>query len=108
MKTAYYNGAVLTMKSRRCAQAVLVENGRILAVGSDDEILFQADTTVDLKGCCMLPGFMRPPQPYHPAGNHAGSSAAGRCTSNEALVQALRRALPQTKPGTWLIGFWVR
>ena len=60
MKTAYYNGAILTMKSRRCAQAVLVENGRILAVGSDDEILFQADTTVDLKGCCMLPGFIDP------------------------------------------------
>lgn len=105
MKTAYYNGAVLTMKSRRCAQAVLVENGRILAVGSDDEILFQADTTVDLKGCCMLPGFIDPHSHITQLATTLDLVPLGSCTSNEALVQALRRALPQTKPGTWLIGF---
>ena len=44
MKTAYYNGSVLTMQNRRCTQALLEENGRIVAVGSSDEILSRADT----------------------------------------------------------------
>ena len=38
MKTFYYNGTILTMEDASLyAEAVCVENGRILAVGSFDE-----------------------------------------------------------------------
>lgn len=105
MKTAYFNGAVLTMKSQHCAQALLEESGRIVAVGSNDEILSRADTAIDLKGCCMLPGFIDPHSHITQLATTLDLVPLGSCTSNEALVQALRRALPQTKPGAWLIGF---
>ena len=104
MKTAYFNGAVLTMKSQHCAQALLEESGRIVAVGSNDEILSRADTAIDLKGCCMLPGFIDPHSHITQLATTLDLVPLGSCTSNEALVQALRRALPQTKPGAWLIG----
>ena len=39
MKTFYYNGTIITMKETALyAEAVCVENGRIQAVGTLDEI----------------------------------------------------------------------
>ena len=40
MKTFYYNGTILTMEDASLyAEAVCVENGRILAVGSFDDVM---------------------------------------------------------------------
>ncbi|MEV0285872.1 MULTISPECIES: amidohydrolase family protein [unclassified Kribbella] len=58
----YRNGIVLTMDDGRPrAEAVAVRNGRILAVGSDDEVLALRDRptrVVDLGGRTVLPGFI--------------------------------------------------
>lgn len=58
----YRNGVVLTMDDGRPrAEAVAVRNGRILAVGSDDEVLALRDRptrVVDLGGQTVLPGFI--------------------------------------------------
>jgi predicted amidohydrolase YtcJ len=57
-----YNGTVLTVDSQdRVAQAVAVRGSRIVAVGSDDEILKLAgDRTrrIDLRGRTVTPGLM--------------------------------------------------
>ena len=62
MKTFYINGTILAMEEKNLyAEAVCVENGRITAVGSREEILSfrtEEDEIVDLKGAVMLPGFI--------------------------------------------------
>lgn len=59
----YYNGTVLTMEEKLYAQAVLVEDGRILAVGNEAEVKAAAGKgaePVDLKGHILLPAFIDP------------------------------------------------
>ena len=60
MKTAYLNGKVYTVDDAQpWAQALLVEDGTIVAVGTDEEILARADgdaETVDLDGHMVMPG----------------------------------------------------
>lgn len=62
MKTLYYHGTVLTMDDALPqAEAVMVEDGRIWAVGKCEAVfnLRDADTVcIDLQGKTMLPGFL--------------------------------------------------
>ncbi len=58
----YQNGSILTIDDARPkAEAVAVKDGRILAVGSRDEVLKtkgEATKLIDLTGKTMLPGFV--------------------------------------------------
>jgi predicted amidohydrolase YtcJ len=60
--TIYHNGSILTIDDARPkAEAIAVKDGKILAVGSKDEVLkTKSDATkiVDLTGKTMLPGFV--------------------------------------------------
>ena len=62
MKTFYINGTIVTMEdSALYAEAAAVENGRILEVGSKEDVLKhyeESDEVVDLKGKTMFPGFI--------------------------------------------------
>ena len=61
MKTFYINGTILTMEDELYAEAVCVEDGRIQAVGTQEEVLKlqkEEDEIVDLQGKTMLPGFL--------------------------------------------------
>ena len=62
--TIYHNGIILTMeKEGSGAGAVAVKDGKILAVGSEKEIMrYKCDSTmvVDLEGKTMIPGFVDP------------------------------------------------
>ena len=61
MRTLYYNGNVITMNEAQSkAEAILVEDGRIVAVGSSEELLEQRATAhlMDLDGATVLPGFI--------------------------------------------------
>jgi predicted amidohydrolase YtcJ len=56
----YRNGTVLTMDGPGSAQALALAGSRILAVGSDSEVLRLRSArtrVVDLDGACLLPGF---------------------------------------------------
>lgn len=60
-KTLYFNGNVVTVDDKQPkAEAVLVEDGKIIAVGSSGELLKQKEGAeiVDLDGKTMLPGFV--------------------------------------------------
>jgi predicted amidohydrolase YtcJ len=69
-----HNGIVLTMnKLQPRAQAIAIEGGRILAVGTSDEILALRDSStlvVDLQGKTVTPGFIDSHQ--HRIGNRMG------------------------------------
>lgn len=60
MKTLYFNGTIITMEEELFAEAVLEENGKILAVGKEEEVRKMAPGAreVDLKGKTMLPAFI--------------------------------------------------
>ena len=61
--TVYFNGPVVTVDDNLpLAEAVAVKDGRILAVGSEVDILALAGEQtrrVDLNGKALLPGFVR-------------------------------------------------
>ena len=60
----YFNGNIITVdKKESIAQAILVEDNLIKAVGTNEEILNLADDStekIDLEGKTMLPGFIDP------------------------------------------------
>ena len=60
MKTLYFGGAVLPMDRPGKAQALVVEDGKILAVGALEEVepLAQGARRVDLEGRALLPAFV--------------------------------------------------
>lgn len=68
MKTIYYNGIINTLNNdNNVYEALLVENDKILAVGSDAEIMDQKDhntDVIDLDGKSMFPGFIDPHSHY--------------------------------------------
>ena len=61
-KLICHNGRVITMNDDELfAEAVLVEDGKIVAVGSNDEILAMKDDDTevrDLEGNCLMPSFI--------------------------------------------------
>lgn len=56
MKTLYYNGIIYTMdREGETADAVLVDKGRIMRTGAQNELENEADIRIDLEGQTMLP-----------------------------------------------------
>ena len=60
MDTIFFNGCIRTLdNSEKVAEAVGIENGRIVFVGTDKEAeAFSCKNRIDLKGRLMLPGFV--------------------------------------------------
>ncbi len=107
----YLNGTILTMDAaNRVVDAVAVEEGRIVGVGSSREMRQRAGVgarVVDLEGRAMLPGFWA-------AHDHCPAAASdrvdlnsppiGRVHSIDELVAALRERARATPPGQWVLG----
>jgi predicted amidohydrolase YtcJ len=104
-----YNGLVYTVHAARpAATAIAVRDGRILAVGTDREMLSLAGKTtrrVDLARRRVLPGFND--AHAHPAesGLLQLSNVACDKTSIEDILAALRDRAAKTPPGHWVQGY---
>lgn len=89
------------------ATALAVKAGRIVAIGSDAEIVAHADVgtvVVDAGGCSLLPGF----QDAH-AHAPMGGIDMGRCdvmgvTSVDEVAQTIRDHVAGLAEGEWLLG----
>lgn len=58
MRKLYFGGPILTMdKENKTAEAVLTENGKIIAVGNYSDLKCDAEK-IDLKGKTLMPGFV--------------------------------------------------
>lgn len=59
-KKLFYNGDIITLEDELYADAVLVENGKILSVGKKDELLNGNEDAemVDLQGNTLMPSFI--------------------------------------------------
>ena len=106
----YLNGTIYTLDATQPrAQAMAIDgaSGRILAVGSDDEVRRAGDRhaqVYDLRGKAVLPGFID-------AHIHLVSEAyrsyyidAERCAGEDEVAQLVRQRAAQTPPGQWILG----
>ena len=114
----YYGGDIITVDDGRPeAEAVLVGDGRIVAVGGKRELMRsrRPDTKlVDLKGMTMLPGFIDSHSHISSVTKFPDFSPAEGVTSVETLVEYGRRefdawydrsvAEGTYEPGDWFIG----
>jgi predicted amidohydrolase YtcJ len=102
------NGDVYTVDAARPeAQAVAVADGKILAVGSNAEItkyVGPKTRVIDLGGRFAMPGF-------NDAHTHVGGAGAAKlevdlrgARSIAEVQERIRRALPNYKPGEWILG----
>ncbi len=111
----FFAGAVvLTMDpSGRMAEAVAVEDGRIVAVGSNAEIraLAGPDAVLeDLGGRTLLPGFIDAHGHFPGTGlgeiaADLGSPPVGDVRDVEDAIRRLRARAEETSKGDWVVGF---
>lgn len=112
-KIIFHHAQVITMDDHLpCAEAVLVENGKICKVGTNEEVLSCQDgeTQVrDLEGKTLLPGFIDPHShmtalAYSLLLVNAKPSPSGCCDTKEALLEELKKGL---EDGDWSDGEWL-
>jgi predicted amidohydrolase YtcJ len=112
----YHGGPILTMvKDGDRAEALAVQNGRILAVGSLAEVMATKGTdtkTIDLGGKTLMPGFFDPHshvvmQSAKFATANLDPKPIGEAGSIADIQRILREWMERTKvpPGKWVIGW---
>lgn len=111
MKQLYYNGNIITMNEMQPrAEAVLLEDGKIIAVGNTDELMEKRDGAhlMNLDGATVLPGFID-------SHSHFSSSyifprfdpsPVGYIDSVEDLIDYAKKCMEKkpVKEGEWFIG----
>ena len=111
----YCGGDIITINDNQpFAEALAVKNGRILAVGTVDEVkVFKGPgtKTVDLDGKTMMPGLIDPHSHVTLTaaklwGANISPPPVGTVTSYDALKRILREYMQarQVKPGEWIYG----
>ncbi len=106
----YVNGAIYTMDAARPrAQAMAIDSasGRILAVGSDDEVRRAGDRhaqVIDLRGRTVLPGFIDAHIHLLMEAYRSHNINAGQCASEDEVAELVRQRAAQTPAGQWILG----
>lgn len=108
MERIFYNGIIHTMAGGT-ARAVAVRDGRIAAVGGDNEILGQAlpeTELVDLRGQCLLPGFNDSHCHFMATGLNIGRLDLKGATSAGEIIARGRRFIEERRipEGQWVVG----
>ena len=110
MKTIYYNGFLITMnEENKFAEAICVEDGKIVAIGSNEEIMAckEEDTEViDLKNKVMMPGFIDPHSHFFGMVNSLTECDLTDATSFDEIVQMLKDFIEENHipEGEWVGG----
>lgn len=105
---ALFNGDIRTQDARRPrARAVAVAGGRILAVGSDEEILPLAGRGTDirdLEGGLVLPGMIDGHFHYYDWALGRRNLKLAGVRSFQALMDRVAAAARTKPPGAWILG----
>jgi predicted amidohydrolase YtcJ len=89
------------------AEAVAIRDGRILAVGSTDEIREMAGPStevVELDGRVVLPGFIEGHGHFLGLGNARMILDLSRTTTFQQIVDMVAEAAATAEPGAWILG----
>ncbi len=104
-----YNGNIWTQdEAQPRAQAVAISGGRLLAAGSNDDVLPMATARtrkIDLAFKCVLPGFNDAHAHPVESGVEHLHKVACDTDSIEKIKAALHRRAMQTPPRDWVLGF---
>lgn len=107
MKSVYYNGRVITLEDFDCS-AFVVEDGKFLKVGSDEEMLAENDIseTVDLKGKTVLPAFFETHMHILSLGMLLKDINHNDCDSIENLIKISKEYIEKNHvpAGKWVRG----
>ena len=115
--TIFYGGPIVTVNANNEeVQALAVQNGKIVAVGSKDAVTkeWQAANTkvIDLKGQTLMPGFVEPHVHIIVTSFLEGlglnlSNFNLPYDTKETLIAKMKAALKDVPAGGWLFGFGV-
>lgn len=115
--TIFYGGPIITVNAKNDeVQALAIQNGKIVAVGSKDSIVkeWQSNATkmIDLKGQTLMPGFVEPHVHIMVTSVFEGlglnlSNFNLPYDTKETLIQKMKVALKNVPAGAWLFGFGV-
>lgn len=106
----YLNGNIYTMDMQQpLAQALAIDtqNGRILAVGSNDEVHRYGGRQAelfDLRGRTVIPGLIDAHIHLLEAAYRAEQIDASHCTSEEEVAALVRERAAYTPEGRWILG----
>src|SRR5688572_23172674 len=105
----FYNGTIYTLDSARPqAEALVVHDGKILAVGTASELkgLYQFEKEIDLKGQYMYPGFHDAHAHFYGLGKSISELDLGGCRSwDEVLYKTKTFAGKSVTDSTrWILG----
>ena len=92
-QTVYYNGKIITMNGEQIVEAILVEDGRIREVGSNNEILNRKSPeaeVINLEGKTMLPVFIDPHSHFTSVASMLDKVDLSGCTSMEEIRTRLK------------------
>ena len=105
MKQLWYGGKIYTMeKENETVESVLVEHGKIIAVGPFDALQAQADELHDLQGATMYPGFVDSHLHILYQGEKLVRLDLSQAKSAEEMLDLVREAAKNTQPDQWLFG----
>ncbi|MDX9758140.1 MAG: amidohydrolase, partial [Bacteroidota bacterium] len=102
-----FNGRITTMDdSIRRATAFAVQDGRILAVGSDATIRdgYVSDRVVDLAGKPVYPGFIDAHAHLHGLGEESTILGLHETEDKTEVLELLRARVASVAPGAWIRG----
>jgi predicted amidohydrolase YtcJ len=107
--TLYKKGTIYTLdRGRPRAEAIVVRDGRILDLGSNDDMVLQwgrADVKqVDLAGGMVIPGLIDSHLHLSATGLKLISLDLSGVGSKQAMLASIRHKAREIKPGEWLIG----
>lgn len=102
-----HNGLVYSVDSTSAThQAFAVQDGKFIAVGSNEEILghYEADSMIDAGGKAVYPGFYDPHSHFLGLGQKLGSADLVGTTSFAAIVAILKDFRAKNPNEPWLTG----
>ena len=105
MKQLWYGGTIYTMeKESETVEAILVENDKIIAVGSVADLKNQANKKIDLQGAAMYPGFVDSHLHMLFQGEKLTRLDLSKVTSAHDMLDRIKEAALTTPEGKWLFG----
>ena len=106
MKSLFYGGNIITMDTPSSAEAVLVEDGRILAIGNKSNFNTDAKDTVlvNLDGATLMPAFIDPHSHFFQVATSLLQVSLDGADSAEEIRKRIQHFIAENniKPGQWV------
>ncbi len=107
MKKLFYGGKIVTLSSPLYANAVAVENGRVIAVGKENDVrkICGECEEINLDGKTLIPGFIDAHSHFSGIANLAHQCSVMNLRTADEVRQKVRDFIAQKgkKPGEWIV-----